>query len=156
MADRLDGGAAVARACRRAAATEPRDLSAYARRKLPPKLRSRDAPSWKTSGTATKKSPRVARGIARAGLDSFLPADGAFYLYADVSRFSTDSLRSRRECWRRRALRQPLASISIRCAASIFCVYVYAGTRGDMLEAVEADRELAEIERDRRGERGER
>ena len=30
-------------------------------------------------------------GLPRAGLNSFLPADGAFYLYADVSRFSTDS-----------------------------------------------------------------
>jgi len=30
-------------------------------------------------------------GLPRAGLDSFLPVDGAFYLYADVSRFSTDS-----------------------------------------------------------------
>ena len=31
-------------------------------------------------------------GLPRAGFDSFLPADGAFYLYADISRFSTDSL----------------------------------------------------------------
>jgi aspartate/methionine/tyrosine aminotransferase len=31
-------------------------------------------------------------GLPRAGLDAFLPADGAFYLYADVSRFSDDSL----------------------------------------------------------------
>ena len=30
-------------------------------------------------------------GLPRAGLDAFLPADGAFYLYADVSRFSADS-----------------------------------------------------------------
>jgi aspartate/methionine/tyrosine aminotransferase len=30
-------------------------------------------------------------GLPRVGLDSFLPADGAFYLYADVSRFSGDS-----------------------------------------------------------------
>jgi aspartate/methionine/tyrosine aminotransferase len=30
-------------------------------------------------------------GLPRAGLNSFLPADGAFYLYADVSRFSADS-----------------------------------------------------------------
>jgi aspartate/methionine/tyrosine aminotransferase len=30
-------------------------------------------------------------GLPRAGLTSFLPADGAFYLYADVSRFSSDS-----------------------------------------------------------------
>jgi aspartate/methionine/tyrosine aminotransferase len=31
-------------------------------------------------------------GLPKAGLDTFLPADGAFYLYADVSRFSNDSL----------------------------------------------------------------
>src|ERR1700686_3967843 len=31
-------------------------------------------------------------GLPRAGLDRFLPVDGAFYLYADVSRFSNDSL----------------------------------------------------------------
>src|SRR5215468_2228455 len=31
-------------------------------------------------------------GLPAAGLTSFLPADGAFYLYADVSDFSSDSL----------------------------------------------------------------
>src|SRR5215813_2658434 len=30
--------------------------------------------------------------LPKAGLDRFLPVDGAFYLYADVSRFSNDSL----------------------------------------------------------------
>ncbi len=30
-------------------------------------------------------------GLPKAGLDKFLPVDGAFYLYADVSRFSDDS-----------------------------------------------------------------
>jgi aspartate/methionine/tyrosine aminotransferase len=30
-------------------------------------------------------------GLPRAGLTSFLPVDGAFYLYADISRFSGDS-----------------------------------------------------------------
>jgi aspartate/methionine/tyrosine aminotransferase len=30
-------------------------------------------------------------GLPRAGLDKFLPADGAFYLYADVSQFTSDS-----------------------------------------------------------------
>ncbi len=30
-------------------------------------------------------------GLPQVGLDRFLPADGAFYLYADISRFSTDS-----------------------------------------------------------------
>ena len=31
-------------------------------------------------------------GLPQSGLDTFLPADGAFYLYADVSKFTTDSL----------------------------------------------------------------
>jgi len=31
-------------------------------------------------------------GLPKAGLDKFLPVDGAFYLYADISRFSNDSL----------------------------------------------------------------
>ena len=31
-------------------------------------------------------------GLPRAGLAKFLPADGAFYLYADVSQFTADSL----------------------------------------------------------------
>ena len=30
-------------------------------------------------------------GLPQAGLDKFLPVDGAFYLYADISRFSNDS-----------------------------------------------------------------
>jgi aspartate/methionine/tyrosine aminotransferase len=30
-------------------------------------------------------------GLPKAGLDRFFPADGAFYLYADVSRFTDDS-----------------------------------------------------------------
>jgi len=30
-------------------------------------------------------------GLPRTGLDTFLPVDGAFYLYADISRFSGDS-----------------------------------------------------------------
>ena len=31
-------------------------------------------------------------GLPQAGLTKFLPADGAFYLYADVSDFTADSL----------------------------------------------------------------
>jgi aspartate/methionine/tyrosine aminotransferase len=30
-------------------------------------------------------------GLPQAGLSEFLPADGAFYLYADVSKFTSDS-----------------------------------------------------------------
>jgi len=34
----------------------------------------------------------LVEGLPKAGLDKFLPVDGGFYLYADVSRFSNDSL----------------------------------------------------------------
>lgn len=34
----------------------------------------------------------LVEGLPKAGLDKFLPVDGAFYLYADISRFSDDSL----------------------------------------------------------------
>jgi len=34
----------------------------------------------------------LTEGLPRAGLEKFLPVDGAFYLYSDVSRFSEDSL----------------------------------------------------------------
>jgi len=33
----------------------------------------------------------LTEGLPSAGLDNFLPVDGAFYLYADISRFSGDS-----------------------------------------------------------------
>ena len=34
----------------------------------------------------------LTEGLPKAGLDKFLPVDGAFYLYANISRFSDDSL----------------------------------------------------------------
>jgi aspartate/methionine/tyrosine aminotransferase len=34
----------------------------------------------------------LTEGLPQAGLDSFLPVDGAFYLYANIARFSDDSL----------------------------------------------------------------
>ena len=34
----------------------------------------------------------LTEGLPKAGLDQFLPVDGAFYLYANISRFSDDSL----------------------------------------------------------------
>jgi len=34
----------------------------------------------------------LTEGLPKAGLDKFLPVDGAFYLYADVARFADDSL----------------------------------------------------------------
>ncbi len=34
----------------------------------------------------------LVQGLPQAGIEKFLPVDGAFYLYADVSRFTDDSL----------------------------------------------------------------
>jgi aspartate/methionine/tyrosine aminotransferase len=34
----------------------------------------------------------LVEGLPKAGIEKFLPVDGAFYLYADVSRFTDDSL----------------------------------------------------------------
>jgi aspartate/methionine/tyrosine aminotransferase len=34
----------------------------------------------------------LTQGLPKVGLDKFLPVDGAFYLYADISKFSDDSL----------------------------------------------------------------
>jgi aspartate/methionine/tyrosine aminotransferase len=39
-----------------------------------------------------EKRRTLIEGLPRAGLTAFLPADGAFYLYADVSAFTADSL----------------------------------------------------------------
>jgi aspartate/methionine/tyrosine aminotransferase len=75
-------------------------------------------------------------GLPQAGLDSFLPADGAFYLYADVSKFTSDSLD-----FTRRMLEQAhVAATSgvdfdpIRGRA--FVRFSYARSADDMREAV--------------------
>jgi aspartate/methionine/tyrosine aminotransferase len=76
-------------------------------------------------------------GLPHAGLDSFLPADGAFYLYADVSRFSTDSF-----AFATRMLEE--AGVAATPGVDFdplrgrnFLRLCYAGARAEMHEAVE-------------------
>ena len=76
-------------------------------------------------------------GLPHAGLDSFLPADGAFYLYADVSRFSTDSFE-----FATRMLEE--AGVAATPGADFdplhgrkFLRLCYAGSREDMREAID-------------------
>jgi aspartate/methionine/tyrosine aminotransferase len=76
-------------------------------------------------------------GLPRAGLDSFLPVDGAFYLYADTSRFSNDSFD-----FAKRLLEQ--AGVAATPGIDFdpihgrnFVRLCYAGSREDMREAVE-------------------
>jgi aspartate/methionine/tyrosine aminotransferase len=79
----------------------------------------------------------LVEGLPRAGLDSFLPADGAFYLYADVSRFSTDSF-----AFANRMLEE--AGVAATPGVDFdplrgrnFLRLCYAGAREEMHEAVE-------------------
>jgi aspartate/methionine/tyrosine aminotransferase len=75
-------------------------------------------------------------GLPRAGLEKFLPVDGAFYLYADVSRFSDDSA-----VFARRMLEE--AHVAATPGVDFdpvhgkdFVRFCYAGSAAEMHEAV--------------------
>ena len=76
-------------------------------------------------------------GLPKAGLDKFLPVDGAFYLYADVSKFSDDSFAF---------AKQLLDEAHVAATPGVdfdpvngkrFVRFCYAGSAADMREAVE-------------------
>ncbi len=76
-------------------------------------------------------------GLPPAGLDSFLPADGAFYLYADVSRFSTDSFAfATRMLEEAGVAATPGVDFDPRHGQN-FLRLCYAGARDEMHEAVQ-------------------
>ena len=79
----------------------------------------------------------LVEGLPKAGLDKFLPADGAFYLYADVSRFTADS---------QDFAQRMLAEAHVAATSGIdfdplhgrsFIRFCYAGSRADAEAAVE-------------------
>ena len=79
----------------------------------------------------------LVEGLPKAGLDKFLPVDGAFYLYADISRFSNDSLDF---------AKRMLAEAGVAATPGIdfdpvnghnFLRFCYAGSAAEMHEAVE-------------------
>jgi aspartate/methionine/tyrosine aminotransferase len=79
----------------------------------------------------------LVEGLPRAGFDSFLPVDGAFYLYADVSRFCNDS-----HDFARRMLEE--AGVAATPGADFdpvhgrrFIRFCYAGATAEAREAVE-------------------
>ena len=78
----------------------------------------------------------LVEGLPKAGLDKFLPVDGAFYLYADISRFSNDSLD-----FAKRMLEQ--AGVAATPGIDFdpvnghnFLRFCYAGSAAEMHEAV--------------------
>jgi aspartate/methionine/tyrosine aminotransferase len=76
-------------------------------------------------------------GLPRAGLDTFLPADGAFYLYTDVSLFSSDSFAfATRMLEEAGVAATPGVDFDPRRGQN-FLRLCYAGATADMHEAVE-------------------
>ena len=76
-------------------------------------------------------------GLPKAGLDKFLPVDGAFYLYADVSRFSTDSLDFAKRMLEEAGVAATPGVDFDPVHGRSFVRFCYAGSAADMREAVE-------------------
>ena len=76
-------------------------------------------------------------GLPKAGLDKFFPVDGAFYLYADVSRFTNDSFD-----FAKRMLEEAYVAATPGIdfdplRGKHYLRFCYAGSAADMREAVE-------------------
>ena len=78
----------------------------------------------------------LTEGLPKTGLDKFLPVDGAFYLYADISRFSDDSL-DFAKCMLNEAGVAATPGIDFDPVnGRHFLRFCYAGSAGEMHEAV--------------------
>ncbi|HXX51787.1 MAG TPA: aminotransferase class I/II-fold pyridoxal phosphate-dependent enzyme [Xanthobacteraceae bacterium] len=75
-------------------------------------------------------------GLPRAGLDSFLPVDGAFYLYSDISRFSDDSFHFATRMLEEAGVAATPGIDFDPIRGRKFLRLCYAGSREDMREAV--------------------
>lgn len=73
--------------------------------------------------------------LPRAGLDRIAPADGAFYLYADVSAFTADSIAFTREMLQETGVAATPGVDFDAERGSRFVRFSYAGTTADMAEA---------------------
>jgi aspartate/methionine/tyrosine aminotransferase len=76
-------------------------------------------------------------GLPRAGLDKFLPVDGAFYLYADVSRFSNDSFDFATRMLEEAGVAATPGADFDPLHGKNFVRLCYAGSRAEMHEAVQ-------------------
>ena len=78
----------------------------------------------------------LVEGLPKAGLDKFLPVDGAFYLYADVSRFSNDSLAFAKQMLEQAGVAATPGVDFDPVHGRDFLRFCYAGSAADMHEAV--------------------
>ena len=76
-------------------------------------------------------------GLPRVGLSSFLPVDGAFYLYADISQFSSDSFDFATRMLEEAGVAATPGIDFDPLHGRKFLRLCYAGSREDMQEAVE-------------------
>jgi aspartate/methionine/tyrosine aminotransferase len=75
-------------------------------------------------------------GLPKIGLDKFLPVDGAFYLYADVSRFTGDSIDFARRMLEQAGVAATPGLDFDPLHGKEFLRFCYAGSADDMREAV--------------------
>ena len=76
-------------------------------------------------------------GLPKAGLDSFLPADGAFYLYANVARFTNDSLDFAKKMLDEAGVAATSGVDFDTARGAHYLRFCYAGSAQEMHEAVE-------------------
>ena len=76
-------------------------------------------------------------GLPKAGLDKFLPVDGAFYLYADVSRFTDDSFEFAKRMLEEAGVAATPGMDFDPLHGKEFMRFCYAGSAADMREAVD-------------------
>ena len=79
----------------------------------------------------------LVEGLPRVGVAKFLPVDGAFYLYADVSRFSRDSLDFAKRMLEEAGVAATPGIDFDPVHGKEFVRFSYAGSAADMREAVE-------------------
>jgi aspartate/methionine/tyrosine aminotransferase len=79
----------------------------------------------------------LTEGLPKAGLDKFLPVDGAFYLYADISRFSDDSLDFAKRMLNEAGVAATPGLDFDPVDGRHFLRFCYAGSAAEMHEAVE-------------------
>jgi aspartate/methionine/tyrosine aminotransferase len=75
-------------------------------------------------------------GLPQAGLTDFLPADGAFYLYADVSKFTTDSFDFAKQMLEQAHVATTPGSDFDPIHGKSYIRFSYASSTEDMHEAV--------------------
>ncbi len=79
----------------------------------------------------------LTEGLPKAGIDKFLPVDGAFYLYANIARFSDDSLDFAKRMLNEAGVAATPGIDFDPIDGKHFLRFCYAGSAADMREAVE-------------------